>query len=351
MGEAMGSGTRPGDGRNDREKELCEVAELEAPVSNSSKPTRPYTVARIYDALALSSNVGFAVLTVAANKRAMSGPHGVPPFTLTFLQYLGCCAFTVLQCVQSTDHEVDSLHVCREPRLFFQAWLQAATVGVLNWALMTNSVGFYQVTKLALVPVVVIFDFAFYRRAPSARCIGVLIVLCSGIVFATTASDAILTKQGAIAAALALPLNGLLKVEVSSRMREGMPAIVFLGRTMPVSAACLGALAVILENPAAAVITGLTDRIGGWLLVSVFAALGLQVSSSVVLGRTSALTSVLTSELKSCVILVVAAVFLDEALPPSRVLAGSCVALVAGVWYTMWNLVDQEAIAKARRAS
>jgi hypothetical protein len=66
--------------------------------------------------------------------------------------------------------------VCPRPRVQF-AVINAVSIGFLNLSLAFNSVGFYQMTKLAIIPGTVTLQTLFYGKSFSTRVKLTLVVL------------------------------------------------------------------------------------------------------------------------------------------------------------------------------
>ena len=96
--------------------------------------------------------------------------------------------------------DVKSLEM--KPKLQF-AILNGVSIGFLNLSLAYNSVGFYQMTKLAIIPFTVLLQSIFYARSFSLPIKVALLVLLLGVGVATV-TDVQLNFMGGCASALAL---------------------------------------------------------------------------------------------------------------------------------------------------
>jgi solute carrier family 35 protein E3 len=76
-----------------------------------------------------------------------------------------------------------------------KAVLDCGSVGLMNMSLSKNSVGVYQLSKLACIPCTVVFQLLFFRQGISAATAAALVPLCIGVGFATI-SDVDASLQG-----------------------------------------------------------------------------------------------------------------------------------------------------------
>jgi solute carrier family 35, member E3 len=76
-----------------------------------------------------------------------------------------------------------------------KAVLDCGSVGLMNISLSKNSVGVYQLSKLACIPCTVVFQLLFSRQGTSTATAAALVPLCIGVGFATV-SDVDATLQG-----------------------------------------------------------------------------------------------------------------------------------------------------------
>ena len=54
-----------------------------------------------------------------------------------------------------------------------------------NLCLRVNTVSFYQITKIAVAPTVMILEAVFYKKMPTVKVIISVVIVCVGIAFAT----------------------------------------------------------------------------------------------------------------------------------------------------------------------
>lgn len=71
----------------------------------------------------------------------------------------------------------------------YEAWkigiIGSMTIGCMNLSLDMNSVGFYQLSKIGVVPSMVLFNYAVYGKTTSMQILISLIIICWGLFLAT----------------------------------------------------------------------------------------------------------------------------------------------------------------------
>lgn len=142
----------------DRQEIVSDSLDFNFEKSRSSKKAFPMVELGTLGALALS--VISSVSIVVCNKFLISG--------------LGYHFATTLTCAHLAVTSV-FLHVARHLKMFEYKTLEfrpliifsvlnGVSIGFLNLSLGFNSVGFYQMTKLAIIPCTVILQMVFYQK-------------------------------------------------------------------------------------------------------------------------------------------------------------------------------------------
>ncbi|KAF5835056.1 hypothetical protein DUNSADRAFT_8000 [Dunaliella salina] len=130
--------------------------------------------------------------------------------------------------------------------------LAAAYVGYIvlcNLSLNLNTVGFYQVMKIAVAPTVIALELLMFRKLPSPRIIASVLVVCVGIAVATV-SDAQIASNvvGILVGVAATLMTALYQIWAGSKQKElNASSFQLLNAYTPVSAAMLGVLVPVLE--------------------------------------------------------------------------------------------------------
>uniref|UniRef100_A0A452Y3K2 Sugar phosphate transporter domain-containing protein n=1 Tax=Aegilops tauschii subsp. strangulata TaxID=200361 RepID=A0A452Y3K2_AEGTS len=99
--------------------------------------------------------------------------------------------------------------------------LNGISIGLLNLSLGFNSVGFYQMTKLAIIPCTVILETLFFRKKFSRTIQISLSVLLLGVGVATV-TDLQLNAVGSILSLLAIITTCIAQIKVEFASGSGM---------------------------------------------------------------------------------------------------------------------------------
>jgi solute carrier family 35, member E3 len=86
------------------------------------------------------------------------------------------------------------------------AFAFAGYICLSNASLLLNSVGFYQLTKIAITPAVLIIECYSERRVPDLQVTAAIVVVCAGIGIATVLGDDVVTNLPGIIVGLASTL-------------------------------------------------------------------------------------------------------------------------------------------------
>lgn len=211
-----------------------------------------------------------------------------------------------------------------------------------NVSLNINSVGFYQIMKIAIAPTVVVMEFFMFNKLPSRLMICSVLVVCTGITAATVSDTvAISNSMGLIVGVAATLVTALYQIWAGSKQRELQAnSSQLLHAYTPHAVWLLGVLVPIFEP------IGWKDAVPGTLLgyqftwdavaaIVISAMLGILVSLStfLVIGTTSSLTYNIVGHLKTVIILTGGVLVFGDGMPLKRFL-GICVAMCGIAWYT-----------------
>ncbi|KAG5031680.1 hypothetical protein JHK85_015662 [Glycine max] len=191
---------------------------------------------------ALSMSVVSSVSIVICNKALMSSLHFIFATTLTSWHLL------VTFC---------SLHVALKLRLFehkpFEqkavmgfGILNGISIGLLNLSLGFNSVGFYQMTKLAIIPCTILLEILFLGKKFSKRVQFSLSILLLGVGIATV-TDLQLNALGSFLSLLAVITTCVAQIMViilscMISIAVNFSTFLVIGKTSPITYQVLGHL-------------------------------------------------------------------------------------------------------------
>jgi drug/metabolite transporter (DMT)-like permease len=172
-----------------------------------------------------------------------------------------------------------------------------------NWSLALNSVGFYQLAKIMTTPSVVLLNFLIFRKTISSAMLLSIISVCVGV--ALTSSRAALSNPlGAIVAVVAFTVTALYQIWIGKKIVDlNVSAPQLLLNQAPVSVLLLACLVPFVDTMPD--ITQIEPHVLLTLLGSAVIASILNLSQFLIIGRTSALTFNIVSNLKNIIILAV----------------------------------------------
>ncbi|KAK8462670.1 hypothetical protein SEVIR_1G246200v4 [Setaria viridis] len=178
--------------------------------------------------------------------------------------------------------------------------LNGTSIGLLNLSLGFNSIGFYQMTKLAIIPFTVLLETIFLKKRFSETIKFSLLVLLLGVGIASV-TDLKLNFLGSILSGLAIAttcVGQIRKLKVSSTQ--------LLYQSAPYQAAILFATGPFVDQL-------LTDRsvfahkytfpVVGFIVLSCLIAVSVNFSTFLVIGTTSPVTYQVLGHLKTCLVL------------------------------------------------
>ena len=227
------------------------------------------------------------------------------------------------------------------------AALNGVSVAFLNLSLGFNSVGFYQMTKLAIIPCTVCIQQAFYGKSFSTEIKASLATLLLGVAVATV-TDAQVNFLGTVVSLLAVATTCVSQIWTNTMQKEhGVNSTQLLYAASPYMAAILAAVALPLD-------VGLTSSSGSRdvsadgsvsailfvaSLTCVIAVL-VNFSTFLVIGKCDAVTYQVLGHLKTVLVLAFGFFALGDPVTLKNVV-GIGVALVGMVAYGMAEAAEK----------
>ncbi|GFS45175.1 nucleotide/sugar transporter family protein [Actinidia rufa] len=210
--------------------------------------------------------------------------------------------------------------------------------GLANTSLQHNSVGFYQMAKIAVTPTIVFAEFILFRKTISFnKILALALVVVSVGVAVATVTDLEFNLFGAcIAIAWIIP-SAINKILWSNLQQQGnWTALALMWKTTPITIFFLVALVPWLDPPG---VSSFEWNLKNSSAVIISAVLGflLQWSGALALGATSATSHVVLGQFKTCVILLGGYVLFDSD-PGFVSICGAVTALCGMSVYTTLNL-------------
>lgn len=213
------------------------------------------------------------------------------------------------------------------------ASVNLGSVAFMNLSLMWNSVGFYQLSKLACVPVVLLGQVTIYDQMQSRKVLGTLVPLLIGVAIATV-TDVQVNFLGTAYACCAVFFTACAHLFTSkfSKSLEA-DAMQLLYHTSPVVAAGMILLIPIFESPAEIAAFEWTSGTLSRVLITCLLSVAVNVSNYMVLGKTSALTYQVLGHFKTMCILGIGITLFNNEISLVN-LGGIGLAMVGIIMYT-----------------
>ncbi|XP_051126631.1 UDP-rhamnose/UDP-galactose transporter 6-like isoform X2 [Andrographis paniculata] len=230
---------------------------------------------------------------------------------------------------------IQASHLPFQELLKFVLFANFSIVG-MNVSLMWNSVGFYQIAKLSMIPVScfleVVFDHIRYSRDTK---LSILVVLLG--VAVCTVTDVSVNTKGFVAAFIAVWSTSLQQYYVHFLQRKySLSSFNLLGHTAPAQAASLLIVGPFLDY-------WLTNkRIGGFnfnlasvvfIVLSCSIAVGTNLSQFICIGRFTAVSFQVIGHMKTILVLILGFLFFGREGLNVQVVICMIIAVAGMIWY------------------
>lgn len=223
--------------------------------------------------------------------------------------------------------------------------LNGTSIGLLNLSLGFNSVGFYQMTKLAIIPCTVLLETLFFRKKFSRNIQFSLAMLLLGVGIATV-TDLQLNALGSILSLLAVVTTCVAQIMTNTIQKKfKVSSTQLLYQSCPYQAITL-----FITGP---FVDGLltnrnvfafkyTPLVLAFIVLSCLISISVNFSTFLVIGKTSPVTYQVLGHLKTCLVLAFGYVLLRDPFNWRNIL-GILIAVVGMVLYSYCcNLESQQ---------
>lgn len=284
------------------------------------------------DAAAWMFNVVTSVGIIILNKALMARYGFSFATTLTGMHFV---ATTVMTAVLRWLGYIQSSHLPWGDLLKFVIVANFSIVG-MNVSLMWNSVGFYQIAKLCMVPVSCLFEIVFDKvRYSRDTKLSIAVVLIG--VGVCTVTDVSVNAEGFIAAFIAVWSTSLQQYYVQSLQRKySLSSFNLLAHTAPAQATSLLLLGPFLDYW----LTSKRIDAFDYQLASVFfiilsctIAIGTNLSQFICIGRFTAVSFQVLGHMKTILVLILGFIFFGKEGLNLQVVLGMIIAVLGMIWY------------------
>lgn len=216
--------------------------------------------------------------------------------------------------------------------------LNGISIGLLNLSLGFNSVGFYQMTKLAIIPCTVFLETVFLNKKFSRSIQGSLGVLLLGVGIATV-TDLQLNALGSFLSFLAVITTCIAQIMTNTiQKRYKVSSTQLLYQSSPYQAGTLLISGPFLDK----LLTNqnvfafkYTQQVLVFIILSCLISVSVNFSTFLVIGKTSPVTYQVLGHLKTCLVLGFGYVLLHDPFSWRNVL-GILIALMGMILYSYY---------------
>ncbi|KAI9112587.1 hypothetical protein K1719_016510 [Acacia pycnantha] len=290
-------------------------------------------------AIALSFNFLVAVGIIFMNKMVLQTVNFKFPIFLTLIHYLVSWFFMAVLKTFSLLPASPSSKSTQMSSLFTLGFVMSLSTGLANVSLKYNSIGFYQMAKIAVSPSIVLAEFILYRKRVSMAKALALAVVSIGVAVATVTDLQFHVFGACVALAWIIPsaVNKILWSRL--QQQENWSALALMWKTTPITLIFLAAMLPCLDPPG---VLSFNWNFQNTLVIFASAVLGflLQWSGALALGATSAISHVVLGQFKTCVLLL-GNYYLFGANPGTTSICGAFTAIAGMSIYTYLNLKPQ----------
>ncbi|XP_027902657.1 UDP-xylose transporter 3-like [Vigna unguiculata] len=281
---------------------------------------------------ALSLSVVSSVSIVICNKTLMSSLHFIFATTLTSWHlFVTFCSLHVALKLRFFEHKP-----LEKKMVMGFGVLNGISIGLLNLSLGFNSVGFYQMTKLAIIPCTILLEILFLGKKFSKRIQFSLVILLVGVGIATI-TDLQLNALGAFLSLLAIITTCVAQIMTNTIQKKFKvsstqllyQSCIYQAATLLVSGPYLDKLLTNLNVFSFKYTTKVTMVI----ILSCLISIAVNFSTFLVIGKTSPVTYQVLGHLKTCLVLAFGYIIVHDPFSWRNIL-GIMVAMVGMIIYS-----------------
>ncbi|KAG2491545.1 hypothetical protein HYH03_010116 [Edaphochlamys debaryana] len=292
------------------------------------------------DVFAWFLNVSTSVLIVFVNKVLMD-----PRMGYKFVFATTLCAFHFLACggsvrlMEAVGYGKRASMPLKDCLIF--AVVASVSIASLNLSLLVNSVGFYQISKLLIIPFVCLVEYLWFKRRFTLMTVLSILVVVAGVAIVTV-TDVSMNMLGLVIAAISVVTSGLQQIMCGAIQRKlGLTSNQLLSNTAPVQGAMLLAVGPFVDRLLAKAWIFQYDYnvpAMACLFWSCAVAVLVNISQFMCLGRFSAVTFQVLGHTKTILVLICGWLYLGDVIT-NRKLSGMILAVVGMAAYGYFNSI------------
>ncbi|XP_019413794.1 PREDICTED: UDP-galactose transporter 2-like isoform X1 [Lupinus angustifolius] len=324
---------------NNKHKLYCDFLEME----NQKK------VSAISDVGAWGMNIVSSVGIIMANKQLMSnGGYGFS-FATTLTGFHFAVTALVGLVSNATGYSA-SKHVPIWELLWFSL-VANTSITAMNLSLMLNSVGFYQISKLSMIPVVCVMEWILHSKHYSREVKMSVMVVVVGVGVCTV-TDVKVNLKGFVCACIAVISTSLQQISIGSLQKKySIGSFELLSKTAPIQAVSLLVFGPFVDYYLSGkLITNykVSSGVIFFILLSCSLAVFCNVSQYLCIGRFSAVSFQVLGHMKTVCVLTLGWLLFDSELTVKNIMG--MVIAVAGMVIYSWA-VEREKHANVKTHS
>ncbi|OAY29029.1 UDP-rhamnose/UDP-galactose transporter 2 isoform X1 [Manihot esculenta] len=301
---------------------------------------------RVSDVGAWAMNIISSIGIIMANKQLMS-PTG---FDFAFATTLTGLHFSVTALVGFVSNAA-GYSASKQIPLWELVWFSiVANVSItgMNLSLMLNSVGFYQISKLSMIPVVCVMEWFLHGKHYSKEVKTAVMVVVAGVGVCTV-TDVNVNAKGFLSACVAVLSSSLQQISIGSLQKKySVGSFELLSKTAPIQA-----LSLLLTGPfidyylSGKLISNYALSSGGFffILVSCSLAVFCNVSQYLCIGRFSAVSFQVLGHMKTVCVLILGWILFDSEMTLKNII-GMALAVAGMVVYSWAVEAEKQTRAK-----
>ena len=300
----------------------------------------------ISDVGAWAMNVVSSVGIIMANKQLMSN-NG---YAFSFASSLTGFHFAVTALVGLVSNATGysaSKHVPMWELIWFSLVANMSITG-MNFSLMLNSVGFYQISKLSMIPVVCVMEWILHNKHYSREVKMSVVVVVIGVGVCTV-TDVKVNLKGFMCACIAVLSTSLQQISIGSLQKKySIGSFELLSKTAPIQALFLLILGPFVDYYLSGkLITNYKMSSGAilFILLSCSLAVFCNVSQYLCIGRFSAVSFQVLGHMKTVCVLTLGWLLFDSELTFKNIM-GMIIAVVGMVIYSWAVELEKQSNAK-----
>jgi drug/metabolite transporter (DMT)-like permease len=273
------------------------------------------------------ASVFSSVFLILANKRLMTHYEFDMIFTLSSVHFLFTFLYSYFTAVNISDESKSKFHTWDIVTL---ALAGTGSIVLMNFNLLTNSVGVYQLSKLACIPTMIAITYFSSNTRISGKSAFSLLLILMGVGVATV-TDVQLTEKGLLYASAAVLITSRFQIWQGSRQKEyGISAIQITSLVMPYQTVFTFILALLLEIPFARI--KLSYELLFFILLTCVGAVAVNIITYSLIKSTSAITFQVVGHFKTLCTLMFGMYFFP-AMHTNENIMGISLALVGMILY------------------